>query len=75
MTPGYSKILINELVIPDQDASAFMTRSDLNMMVHFAAMERSEKQWRELLGQAGLEIINIWTEEAGSESIIESMIK
>ena len=67
MTPGYSKILINELLIPDQRASLFMTRSDMNMMAMFGSMERSEKQWRDLLGRAGLEIAKIWSKEAGSE--------
>lgn len=75
MTPGYSKILINELVIPDQRASSFMTRSDMNMMAVLGSMERSEKQWRDLLGRAGLEIAKIWSKEAGSESIIELQLK
>lgn len=70
MTPGYSKILIYEFVIPDQRASCFMTRSDINMMALLGSMERSEKKWRYLLGRAGLDIAAIWSKEAGSESII-----
>ena len=75
MTPGYSKIIINELVIPDENASLFMTRSDMNMMAMLAAMERSEQQWRELLGSVGLRILKIWTAEIESERIIECVLE
>ena len=74
MTPGYSKILINELVIPDENASTFMTRSDFSMMALVSAMERSEAQWRELLGSVGLKITDIWTAELESERIIECVL-
>ena len=74
MTPAYSKILINELVIPDENASLFTTRSDINMMAMLASMERSEQQWRELLGGVGLRIVEIWTKEIDSERIIECVL-
>ena len=76
MTPNYSKLLINEYVIPDQGAGFIMTRSDINMMAMASAKERSEKQWRELLGRFGLEIIHIWSsEQPDSECIIEAQLK
>lgn len=74
MTPGYSKILINELVIPDENAGTFMTRSDFTMMTLLSAMERSETQWRDLLGFVGLKVIEIWTAELESERIIECVL-
>lgn len=30
--PGYSKVLINDIVLPDQGATRFATVSDLNMV-------------------------------------------
>ena len=75
MTPGYSKVIINELVIPDENASLFTTRSDMNMMAMLAAMERSEQQWRDLLGSVGLKILKIWTAEIDSERIIECVLE
>ena len=74
MTPGYSKILINELVIPDENAGTFMIRSDFTMMTLLSAMERSETQWRELLGFVGLKVIEIWTAELESERTIECVL-
>ena len=75
MTPGYSKVIINELVIPDENASLFATRSDMNMMAMLAAMERSEQQWRDLLGSVGLKILKTWTAEIDSERIIECVLE
>lgn len=75
MTPGYSKMIINDIVMPDKGASRFATQSDINMLAMFAAMERSEKQWRELLGSVGLEISTIWRpREGGPESVIEAVL-
>lgn len=44
MTRGYSKILINENVVPDRDAHWLTTSLDMVMMSVFAATERTEKQ-------------------------------
>lgn len=74
MIPGYSKLLINDLVVTDQKAGLFMTRSDMTMLALLGSMERSEKQWRQLLDGAGFVVVKIWTKEARYESVIEAMI-
>jgi len=74
MTKGYSKILINEFVVPSRGASAFMTHIDMNMMCTLASMERTEKQWRSLLESVGLKVVKIWTTEEDSECVIEAML-
>ena len=71
MVPNYSKILINDLVVTQQKEGLFMTRSDMNMLAMLGSMERSEKQWHELVKKAGLVIVKIWTKEARYESVIE----
>ena len=75
MTPGYSKIIINELVLPDQGCSLIAAQLDISMMAELAATERSEGQWHEVVGSAGLKIENIWTGVPESESIIELGLK
>lgn len=70
MKPGYSKILINDVVLPNKGVPAMPTESDIAMMACFAAMERSESQWRSLLESAGLKIVKIW--QGVSESVIEA---
>ncbi|KAL9016662.1 MAG: hypothetical protein Q9185_005989 [Variospora sp. 1 TL-2023] len=51
-----SALLIDEKVVPDMGASLASAGLDLYMMINFAAQERSEKQWRELLARVGLRI-------------------
>lgn len=70
MRPGYSKLLINENVVPNKDAYWETTGLDLLMMV-FGGKERSERDWYELLGSVGLKIAKIWTAQRGVESLIE----
>ncbi|KAL1983736.1 hypothetical protein VTN96DRAFT_9992 [Rasamsonia emersonii] len=71
MTPGYSKILIFENVIPDTDADWQTTSLDIIMMSIFASQERTERQWRKLVESAGLKVVNIYTAGKGVESLIE----
>ena len=42
------------------------------MMVNFSAKERTEQNWRALLESSGFKIVNIWTCEPGTESLIEA---
>ncbi len=74
MSPGYSKLLINENVVPDSGAAWPITSMDWLMMALVAVKERTEKEWRGLLQQAGLEVTGIWTYEQGTESLIEAEV-
>ncbi|KAL4899338.1 hypothetical protein BDW74DRAFT_171611 [Aspergillus multicolor] len=70
MKPGYSKLLVNENVIPDTGAYWETTSLDLIMM-QIGSGERTERHWRNLLESAGLKISSIWTAQRGVESLIE----
>ncbi|MCJ1303486.1 hypothetical protein MMC08_006296 [Hypocenomyce scalaris] len=72
MERNYSKILINELVVPDVGATWPVTSMDWLMMALGAVRERTAKQWQELLSSAGLRLVKIWTYEPGTESLIEA---
>ena len=72
LTKGYSKLLINETVIPDQGAHWLSTAMDMVMMVNFSACERTEQNWRTLLESADFKLIKIWMFEPGIESLIEA---
>ncbi|KAL4745383.1 hypothetical protein BDW72DRAFT_198702 [Aspergillus terricola var. indicus] len=71
MKRGYSKILINENVIPSTHAYWETTSLDIIMMADFASQERTEKQWHALVKSVGLKIVKIWTRRRGVESLIE----
>jgi len=68
MKPG-GKVLVVEIVVPDGNDPSFAKWMDL-MMVTYGGKERSEKQYRELFRQAGLELTRIVPTRAGI-SIIE----
>ena len=74
MEPGYSKILIHECVVADCNASWQHTALDIYMMALFATQERTESEWRELLGSVGLTVTGIWSKGAGNLSLIEAMV-
>ncbi|KAJ9137573.1 putative O-methyltransferase [Pleurostoma richardsiae] len=71
MAPGYSRLLINENVIPDVGANWQVTGQDLMMMTMVSSQERKEREWRLLLQSAGLMVVKIWRHPNGIESLIE----
>jgi len=71
MKPGYSKLLINENVIPDTDAQWEATALDIMMLTLLSSRERTRENWQDLLTRAGLRIVKIWTARNGAESLIE----
>ena len=71
MIPGYSKLLINENVVPNTGAHWQATSLDLIMMVDLAAKERTEQQWHQIIEPVGLRITKIWTPLDSVESLIE----
>ncbi|KAL3479375.1 S-adenosyl-L-methionine-dependent methyltransferase [Aspergillus californicus] len=74
MDPGHSRILIVDFVLPDKETPLLQASLDIQMMSIGSGVERSERQWTELLHAAGLEICGIWTGGPGMESVIEAAI-
>lgn len=72
MKPGYSKLVINDVVLPEKGAGVFPTQSDINMLSLLAAMGRTEAQWRALLERGGLKNVKIW--HGNPESVIEAEV-
>ena len=46
MQPSYSKLLINEYIVPDKGATSSITSMNWLMMALGAVRERTEKEWR-----------------------------
>lgn len=73
MTPGYSRLIINEMVIQDKDASLVAVQRDICMMVAAGAIERTEQQWRDMVAKAGLKVEGIWNAVLEEESVVVLM--
>jgi hypothetical protein len=72
MKPGYSKLLVNENVIPDRDGAWEMTALDIIMLTRFSSTERSRTDWADLIERkCGMKIVRIWDAGRGNESLIE----
>ena len=71
-----SRILIDDMVLPDTGVHWQATFVDITMMVGLAAVERTTSQWETLLDSAGLKILDIKTyTEALHESVIVAALK
>ncbi|OOF96311.1 hypothetical protein ASPCADRAFT_206493 [Aspergillus carbonarius ITEM 5010] len=73
MEPGYSRLIINDYIIPDRNCDFPTACMSIMMMVQVGAFERSEKQWRELLSSVGLKDIMFYQPPGSAEGIIEAI--
>ena len=72
MEKGYSKILINDYIVPNQDAHWQQTSLDWQLMVSMGARHRTEVEMRKMVdGVGGLKISGIWKTPTGLDSLIE----
>ncbi len=76
MTPGYSKLILNESVIPDKGCPAFFAAGDINMMSMLGGIKRSSLQWIELLKSVGFDEISVSISPhiGDEEGIVEAMV-
>jgi demethylsterigmatocystin 6-O-methyltransferase len=59
-----SRILLDEVVLPDTGAHWQATMADLSMMVVFAGAERTKRAWHRLVAKAGLKISHVHSYDA-----------
>ena len=69
---GYSRVLLNEIVIKEEKPALAATSMDMMMLAHLGVRERTENDWIILLEQAGLKIVKIYTYAGVAESLIEA---
>lgn len=74
-----SKIIVNELVIPEDPEKLkgmeVATSLDWIVMAAHAARERTEAGWKALIEEAGLLIGGIWMGSGGEEAVIEAIVR
>ncbi|KAH8127096.1 hypothetical protein FP744_10007823 [Trichoderma asperellum] len=71
MKPGYSKVLINDIVLPTVGASSYQTALDC-FMLQISGKERTEAVWNKVISEAGMRIVNILPDGRGYESLVEA---
>ncbi|KAH7402918.1 O-methyltransferase [Pyrenochaeta sp. MPI-SDFR-AT-0127] len=71
MKKGYSKVLINDFVVPNEGAHWAQTCLDWELMVSLGARHRTEVEHQTLYEGAGLKITGIWRHPQSMDSLIE----
>lgn len=68
---GYSKILINDFVVPNAGAHWSQTALDWELMASLGARHRTVAEHAALYEAAGLRVAGIWTHAHSLDSVIE----
>ncbi|KAJ4355704.1 uncharacterized protein N0V89_003724 [Didymosphaeria variabile] len=71
MKKGYSKVLINDFVVPNQGAAWPQTALDWELMASLGARHRTVAEHTEMYEGAGLKINGIWRHPHSLDSVIE----
>ncbi|GKZ79986.1 hypothetical protein AnigIFM56816_004195 [Aspergillus niger] len=72
MEPGYSKLIMEEYIVPDQNASAIHGMTDVAVMVFCSGLERTTQQWTRLLDSVGLRVNKFWTRAGDGLGVVET---
>lgn len=75
MEKGYSKLLIEEHILQDENAGLQETLIDMAVMVFCPGEERTRRRWTNLLDSVGLTIVNFWVPAGQTKGIIEAEVK
>lgn len=70
-----SRMLIEELVVPETRADTKTSHLDILMMLYHSGMERTLTQWTSLLSSCGLDIVKVWSRPDTDSSVLECRLK
>jgi hypothetical protein len=74
MLPRYSKLLVANIILPDENVPLRQSGLDIAMLCMHSGSQRSESQWRELLGEAGFNVTAVWKPNGDGDGIIEAEV-
>lgn len=75
MERGFSKLLIEDYIVPDTNAGPKEALTDMIVMVWCPGIERTRQRWIELLESVGLTITNFWLPHGYHKGIIEAELQ
>jgi hypothetical protein len=74
MLPGYSKLLVGNIILPDENVPLRQSGLDIAMLSMHSGSQRGEAEWRALLGEAGFGVERVWKPHGDGDGIIEAEI-
>lgn len=72
MREGYSKIHIEEFILPAENAGLFHSMVDMILMVFGPGILRTETRWAAILKSVGLTVNMVFHPDGDGPSIIEA---
>jgi hypothetical protein len=72
MTKGYSKVLVNEMMIPNKGALWLTMAMDWTMMVLLSSRERMRVSLEDTIALCWLKVVKTWTDPSGAHGLIET---
>lgn len=74
MDSSFSRLPITDMVVDNVGAVREIAWEDLSMMT-IGGVERTERQWRELLDECGLRVQKIWRNSVIEHAVIDARLK
>jgi hypothetical protein len=75
LKPAYSRVLLNEIVLSEENPTIAATSMDMMMLAHLGVRERTEADWKVILEKAGLKFLKIHSYPGVAESVIEAELE
>lgn len=73
MEAGYSKLVIEEYILPDRNARMLHGTTDMAVLAFCSGLERTRGQWQSLLESVGLQV-QFYTREGDGLGLIEGVL-
>ena len=71
MVPAYSKVLIVNMIIPEENVPLGAGRMDMAMLFLHSGSQRSAREWRDLVDHAGLKVVKLWYPPGEGDGVVE----
>ncbi|CAI7641062.1 unnamed protein product [Penicillium discolor] len=72
MKRGFSKVIMEEYILPDKNARSLPCMTDIAVMVFCCGLERTRQRWSDLLTAVGLRVLKFWVRDGDGLGIIEA---
>jgi len=72
MIPGYSKLIIGNIILPDEHVPLRNSGLDMAMLFLHSGSQRNESEWRELIEGVGLQMVKVWYPPGDGDGILEA---
>lgn len=72
MIPGYSKVIVGNIILPDTNVPLRNSGLDIAMLVLHSGQQRSETEFRELFESVGMSVVKIWHPPGDGDGVVEA---